>query len=237
MDKLTAILMPGIDGTGKMFGPLMACLPDWIAPQVIHYPCEDVLSYDELTEHVLAQLPEGDFIILAESFGGPLALMLYTRLPTRVKAIILTCTFLTNPRPWLSKPAKWLMRDWMLAMKPRKWMAKMFVTGFDISDEMLARAFAIHEQVATKVTRHRLYDVFDVDVRDLLKHCEVPLLHLYGEHDHLILKYSAREIQAVRPDIPSKCIAGPHYLYQMRPAQCSEQIDKFLLANHLGRTV
>ena len=229
MQTLNAILLPGIDGTGKMYGPLMECLPDWIAPQVMNYPTQRVISYAELTEDILQRLPvTGEFILIAESFAGPLALMLRARIPQRVRALVLACTFLTNPRPWLSIPAKWLMTDWMLSMEPSKLMAKVFVTGFEISDTMLDKAITIHKEVAPTVTRHRLYDVFNVDVRELYQKCPVPMLHLYGEHDHLILKYSAREFQRLRPDVASVSINGPHYLYQMRPQQCSKQIAAFL---------
>lgn len=229
MQQLNAILLPGIDGTGKMYGPLMDCLPEWIAPQVMSYPTQRVINYTELTEDVLQRLPvAGEFIIIAESFAGPLALMLRERIPDRVKALVLCATFLSNPRPWLSIPAKWMLRDWMLAMEPNKFLGKVFVTGFEISDAMLDKAISIHKDVSPTVTRHRLYDVFAVDVRTLYKQCPVPMLHLYGEHDHLILKYSAREFQHLRPDMPSVSIDGPHYLYQMRPQQCSARITEFL---------
>jgi len=229
LEQLNAILFPGIDGTGKMYGPLLECLPDWIAPQVMNYPTQRVLSYTELTDDVLRRLPvAGEFIIIAESFAGPLALMLRERVPERVKALVLCGTFLSNPRPWLSIPARWLLRDWMLAMEPNKFLGKVFVTGFEISDAMLAKAISIHKEVSPTVIRHRLYDVFAVDVRTLYKQCPAPMLHLYGEHDHLILKHSAREFQRLRPDVPSVSINGPHYLYQMRPQQCSEQIVAFL---------
>jgi pimeloyl-[acyl-carrier protein] methyl ester esterase len=229
MQQLNAILLPGIDGTGKMYGPLMDCLPEWITPQVMSYPTQQALSYAELTEHMLQRLPEKtEFIIIAESFAGPLALMLRERIPGRVKALVLCGTFLSNPRPWLSIPAKVLLRDWMLAMEPNKFLGKVFVTGFEISDAMLDKAISIHKEVSPGVIRHRLYDVFEVDVRALYKQCPVPMLHLYGKHDHLILKYSAREFQRLRPDVHSVSIDGPHYLFQMRPQQCSAKITAFL---------
>jgi pimeloyl-ACP methyl ester carboxylesterase len=84
------------------------------------------------------------------------------------------------------------------------------------------------------VSRHRLYAIFAVDVRAQLKNCNVPVLHLYARQDHLVLRSSTREIQQVRPDIPSIGIDGPHYLYQMRPQTCAAAIERFLLDNSLG---
>lgn len=233
MSKLTAILLPGFDGTGKMYGPLTQYLPDWIAPQVMDYPTQQVLSYSELTDHILQRLPEGNFIVIAESFAGPLALMLRECIPERVHALVLSCTFLTNPRPWLSILGRPFIHDWILRIRPSHWMAKIFVTGFEISDEMLRHALEIHETVAPSVSRHRLYEIFAVDVRKQLKNCNVPVLHLYAKQDHLVLKHSRREIQRVRPDIPSIGVDGPHYLYQMRPQQCAAQIETFLRDNRL----
>jgi len=233
MDKVTAILLPGFDGTGKMFGPLTRSLPEWIVPQVMNYPTQQALTYTELTDHVLQCLPAGNVIFIAESFAGPLALMLRERIPERVQALVLSCTFVTNPRPWLAKLARPFLHDWILGIRPSHWMAKLFVTGFDISTDMLRHALEIHETVAPAVSRHRLYDIFAVDVREHLRRCDAPLLHLYGTRDHLVLKYSVREIQRLRPDIPSIGIDGPHYLYQMRPRQCAEQIEQFLVQQQL----
>jgi hypothetical protein len=44
----------------------------------------------------------------------------------------------------------------------------------------------------------------------------------------LILQSPTREIQALRPDIPSIGIDGPHYLLQTRPWICAAAIEKFL---------
>lgn len=233
MTKLKAILLPGFDGTGKMFGPLMQCLPEWIEPHVIDYPTQQLLSYAELTEHVLQRLPPGNFIFIAESFAGPLALMLRERIPERVQALVLSCTFLTNPRPWLSKIARPFLRDWILRIKPSHWMAKWFVTGFEISDEMLRFVLTIHETVDPAVSRQRLYEIFAVDVREQFKQCPAPLLHLYAIHDHMVLNYSTREIQQLRPDILSVGIDGPHFLYQMRPQLSADAIERFLITNEL----
>ena len=229
MSKLTAVLLHGIAGTGRMFGPLMDCLPDWVAPQVINYPTQQVVDYAQLTTYVIDRLPnEQPFFIVAESFAGPLALKVSERQPAGLCAMVLVCTFVTNPRPWLSLLGRPLINDCILSFKPRRWMAKLFVTGFDISEEMLQRAFAIHELVSPTVLRHRLYDVFRVDVRNIYQATRTPVLHLYAKHDHLILKSSTRQLQQLRPDIRSVAVDGPHYLLQTKPQACVEEIVPFI---------
>lgn len=231
---LTAVLMPGIDGTGTMFGPLIEHLPAWLDPQVISYPTQDVLSYKELADRVVASLPTGQpYIIIAESFSGPLALMVSERADKNLKAIILCATFLTNPRPWLAKLAPLLLHEWVLNQQPRKWMVRMVITGDAASDELLTRVLNIHKTVAPKVQLNRLREVIQVDVRDKLQNCSTPMMYLRARRDHLIFRYSLKEIQALRPDIHCVDIDGPHFLLQTRPRQCMQQILEFLRNNQV----
>lgn len=226
---LTAVLLPGIDGTGRMFGPLMAQLPDGLRPQVIHYPAQQVLSYAQLTESILPQLPvNAPFILIAESFAGPLALQLSTRASANLKAMVLCATFVTNPRPQLARLAPLLLHERALSLPTPKWLARLFVTGFDAPDPLLDQALEIHKHVSPRVILQRLHEVIHVDVREILQRCRLPLLHLYAQHDHLILQRPTREIRQLRPDITSVGIDGPHYLLQTRPQQCVTAIETFL---------
>ena len=230
--KLLAILLPGIDGTGKMFGPLVTHLPEWLDHQVISYPAQDSLSYPELAKAVFAKIPaDRSYIIIAESFAGPLALMISELANANLKAIVLCATFLTNPRPWLSKLAPLVLHKWLVGLPPRKWMARAVVTGNDASDEMLERLFDIHKQVSPKVLINRLYEVFDVDVRSIFQRCRVPMLYLYGTRDHLVLKHSRNEIQQARADVEILSVDGPHFLLQTKPGPCTDVIVKFMQTN------
>jgi len=227
-EPLTVVLLPGIDGTGKMFAPLINQLPDWMTPLVLDYPTREVLSYPELAAQLFPRLPaDTPFIIVAESFAGPLALLLSENADPQLKALVLCATFVSNPRPWLSRLAPLVLHEWVMAQSPRKWMARLVVTG-DAPDELLERALAIHKTVSPRVTLNRLREVLAVDVRDIYRNCRIPLLHLYAQHDRLITRYPTRELQRLRPDVPSIGIDGPHFLLQTRPAQCYRVMEGFL---------
>jgi pimeloyl-[acyl-carrier protein] methyl ester esterase len=212
-----------------MFGPLMAQLPDWLRPKVIAYPTQQVLSYTQLTEFVLPQLPVNEpFILIAESFAGPLALQLSTRAGANLNAMVLCATFVSNPRPHLARLAPFLLHEWALSLPTPKWLARLIVTGFDAPDALLQQALEIHKHVSPRVILHRLHEVIHVDVRAILHSCRLPVLHLFARHDHLILQRPTREIQQLRPDIPSVGIDGAHFLLQTRAQQCVAVIEKFL---------
>src|SRR4051812_12200514 len=75
-ERTQLVLLPGLDGSGRLFQPLLAELPKWIEPVVVAYPPERA-RFDDLVPIARERLPHsGAFASLGESFSGPLALML-----------------------------------------------------------------------------------------------------------------------------------------------------------------
>src|SRR5688572_2754392 len=110
------ILMPGMDGTGELFRPLLAALPKSIEPVVVRYPGHEPLRYSELLPIARAALPVGEpFVLLGESFSGPLALMLAAGAPAGLCGVILCASF-------AEKPVRWVPRAFRhLAIGPMFW--------------------------------------------------------------------------------------------------------------------
>ena len=107
MKAISLVLLPGLDGTGKLFDPLISNLPDWIQPIVVSYPMDKPYGYDELKTIVSSAYPiNKDFVILGESFSGPLAVMSAGEKPKGLKGIILCSSFVKKPfrliPSWLS---------------------------------------------------------------------------------------------------------------------------------------
>ncbi len=99
-EKDILVLLPGMDGTGVLFAPLLGELDPRISPWVVPYPADEPLSYDELLPLVRRALPSGEpFFLLAESFSGPLAIKLASEAPGNVRALVLVSTFIKNPLP------------------------------------------------------------------------------------------------------------------------------------------
>ena len=102
--KILLVLLPGMDGTGKLFESLVELLPTYITPLVIGYPTTTKLSYQALIKLVRQQIPKHQpYILLGESFSGPIAISLAAKADKQLKGVILSCTFAVNPRQFLSK--------------------------------------------------------------------------------------------------------------------------------------
>src|SRR5262245_17031078 len=96
------LLLPGGDGTGKLFDPLLHALAgqDSLTPVVVAYPPDRACGYGDLLPLVEQNVPAGaDFLVLGESFSGPLALLLAARRPPGLRGVILCGTFVRNPLP------------------------------------------------------------------------------------------------------------------------------------------
>ena len=97
MKKIKLVLLPGMDGTGIMFQPLVREIEKDFDPIVISYPQDRPLDYEALTQYVTALLPNTKFIILGESFSGPIAIKVADSKPKNLLGIILCATFIKNP--------------------------------------------------------------------------------------------------------------------------------------------
>jgi hypothetical protein len=54
------VLLPGLDGIGLLFEPLLRVLPSSFSPIVISYPPEEPLAYAELVPYVKSRIPAND---------------------------------------------------------------------------------------------------------------------------------------------------------------------------------
>src|SRR5438105_3993436 len=89
-----------MDGTGELFAPFVAALGREFNVKVVAYPTAAPLGYDELESVARAALPaEGPYVILGESFSGPIAISLAASGSPGLKGLVLCCSFVSNPRP------------------------------------------------------------------------------------------------------------------------------------------
>jgi surfactin synthase thioesterase subunit len=85
------VLLPGLDGTGELFEPFLKALPSSLTSQVVSYPTEQYLTYKELVSLVQRVLPHKEpFVLLGESFGGPLSIEVAASSPPNLRADSLT---------------------------------------------------------------------------------------------------------------------------------------------------
>jgi pimeloyl-[acyl-carrier protein] methyl ester esterase len=74
------VLLPGLDGTGKLFAAFVRALGAGVESRVVGYSPDEPLGYEELELKVRAQLPlDRSYVLLGESFSGPIAMRIAAR--------------------------------------------------------------------------------------------------------------------------------------------------------------
>jgi len=221
------LLLPGIDGTGKFLGEFAKALRPSVEPVVVPYPSDRALGYDALEALVLAALPSGrSYILLAESFSGPLAVRIAARSPPGLLAVILCTTFAGNPFPW----ARWLRP--LAALLPLKalprWVRAPLMWGSASPRRAPAHADRAIAGVAPAVIRHRIAALLAVDESHALARIRVPALVLIARHDRVISRAATRRMVDGLPGARLAEIDGPHLLLQARPAECAAAVLEFM---------
>ena len=75
------VLLPGMDGTGDLFAPLLSALPPALRTIVVRYPCDRPLAMPNW-RRTRARAPQDQpFVLLGESFSGPIAAAIAARRP------------------------------------------------------------------------------------------------------------------------------------------------------------
>jgi len=209
-----------MDGTGILFEPLLRALPETIRPIVVSYPPDLPLGYDDLLPIVLDALPRDPFVLVGESFSGPLALRAAAARPAGLVGVVLVATFVTSPIPRFVRP--FLVAP-LFDLAPYR-LELTLLAGLDASPELARLLRKARAKVPGAVLAERVRAILDVDATDALRECAAPILYLRGTRDRLVGRSSLRAIRRARLDVESVSLDAPHLLLQTRPREASEAI-------------
>lgn len=219
--RATVVLLPGLDGSGALFAPLVTSAPSNASLKVISYPDGESLTYSDLVEFVRPQLPE-QCVLVAESFSGPVGIGLAS--DPRVVALVLCNSFVSPPR---ARYLRHLVSKRWLSLSPPEWIIREFLVGRDVSRDLVSEVSQTLKRVLPAVSAARLRAVLGVDEREALRRCEKPVLYLRSTEDRLVTSSAADEIRLLSPSVEVGSIAGPHFLRQARPVESWEAIVEF----------
>lgn len=219
------VLLPGLHGTDDLFAELVAAAPANATVDTVSYPPEEPMSYAEHTEFARRHLPAaGPYVVLGESFSGPVAVLLADGRPKGLCGIVLVNTFITSPGwsglgrlPW----------ERLMARRLSKITAAHYLTGRRHAGRFLEPIREASRRSSPQVKAARLRAVLAVDVREPFKRLDVPVLYLRGTRDRLVRDRSLATVKAVRPDTEVALLPGPHLVLQVLPQESWTAISHF----------
>lgn len=224
----TLVLLPGLDGTGLLFAPLLKALPPYLQSIVLTYPPDQELGYEELLALVLRALPaQAPFVLLGESFGGPLALRVAATHPPGLRGLILCASFVSYPHSYVPRWSAPLVRAWPFRLFPLISQLKALLGRYS-TPALRALTQSALALVEASVLAQRTRAVIQVDVSAELKACTLPMLYLQGQHDLVVPGANLRRIHAIKPDVQVKQLPAPHMLLQTQPELAAVAISSFI---------
>ena len=213
------VLLPGLDGTGELFAPFLATLPQSLPVQVISYPNDQLLPYKELESFVRTCLPKNqDFVLLAESFSGPIAYRIASNPPANLKQVIFVATFLKSPHPILLKLALLFPLQARKKLSFPRWIENLFLLDKSVGEDLRQVFRKDLSQLDPKLVAFRLREISRLVFE---KHrINLPVTYLRARNDWLVPKSSLNRFQEVCRHLTTYEIAGPHFLLQINPRAC-----------------
>lgn len=225
----TLVLLPGLDGTGDLFKPLIASLSPNIKTVVVRYPTTGPLDYAALETIARASIPKDEpYFLLGESFSGPIAISLAASATGQLKGLILACTFVSNPRPILARIG-FLIPLLPVAHASIGLLSKLLMNGFHdvILRDELAKVSAM---VSPATFQARLKAVLAVDVSQKLSKVKVPILYLRAANDLLVPPSASAIIKGLAPQTEIVEIKAPHLLLQIAAKEAALNVQMFINA-------
>ncbi|SDE58302.1 alpha/beta fold hydrolase [Kordiimonas lacus] len=220
------VLLPGMDGTGKLFAPFIHALPNGVEPVVLGLPSVGLQNQVDLARRLASELPsDEDFFLLGESFSGRIAFELARAQPPGLKGVIYAASFLVPPNPRLLPLAATLPLTRMIKHPPASGAARHMMLGrhasamWPVIKDTVAR-------VQTGLISDRLKALSDT--KPPTGASDLPSLHLRPTRDRLVGHKAADSIDAYNTNLKTVAIEGPHFLLQARPEICADEVMAFL---------
>ena len=225
---ISLIVLPGIDGLAEFRAEFVRRMSEQMHTTAISYPTDASLGYDELTRMVRALLPtDHPYLLLAESFSGPVAVRIAAEPPEGLRGIVLCGTFIANPRPILGRLAGVLN---LLPVKaiPRRLLSLLMLGRWATPDGRV-NLFGALSRVSDELIKSRLKAVIGVDATDAARSVTLPALVIAATSDRLLSGSAARTTLKHFPHATVEFVEGPHWLLQAVPEKVADAVKRFVL--------
>ncbi len=229
------VLLPGMDGTGELFDEFLSSLGDALRPIVVAYPKDHPLDYDALTAFSQAYLPQNEpFVLLGESFSGPVAISLAATKPAGLRGLILCCSFDRNPFPIFRRLSS-IIGLMPTTNKLIRLLGPLLFGRFSNPRLTASLRHALDGLSATTL-RARLKAVLEADFSEKLKQVDVPILYLQATEDRIVPQSVLHKVLAGAPTAEVVKLRGPHLLLQTLPSDAAEAIRSFVQSSGRQRS-
>lgn len=211
--KTDVILLPGLHGSTALYDALVASAPPWARCRALPLPDDGAQGFDAIAERLAPALrPLEGFVLLAESFSGPVAARLTRMLAGRVGLLVLCNPLTVAP---LRPPARLTARLIRSGLAPA-WAVAFAMCG---SDAALGRLILREtRRLPLPTLQARLATALRASGADITDHVAAPLLAILGTNDRLLPAATSRSLLSAVPNSRIAELPAPHLVAQTMPS-------------------
>lgn len=222
------ILLPAFDGTGLMFGPFIRELKTRFEAWAVSYPQSGPQDYHSLARYVLRQIPPNEpYLLLGESFAGPLVYEIAIADPVNCKAAVFVATYLTNPSPLFLKVLSALPASLISRFVSNRFIVRLLSLS-GRTPAGIAKAIAANfATVEPDVIKQRLKTIGGLPENPQFP-VKVPAFYVQATKDRLVPARKLTDFQSLCPELEVRRVEGGHFILQENPAACAAAISSLL---------
>lgn len=223
---MRVVLLPGLDGTGLLFSPLLKQLTDDVACEVISYPVNKKMNYAELESYVRSKLPTDEsYILVAESFSGVIGYQIAADPPKGLKKIIFAACFLRPPLPYLNV-ISCLPLSLLIKLPIPRFVETRYLFGKHGNQQLTSLFKEALNKSSEKVLAHRMRELINLNIG--LKQITIPGIYIQATEDHLVPMENIENFKNNILTLSVESVDGPHFVLQTKPNECATIIKKQL---------
>jgi pimeloyl-ACP methyl ester carboxylesterase len=214
------ILLPGMNGTAHLSRWFLEALPSGVKGSALAYPADRHLSYLEFAEHIRQALPQDEpYILVAESYSGPVAALLAAEPTGPLRAVVLVASFVRRPfgrlGAWLARPVAWLVRH----APASRWLLSWLVLWPAMRPDVETALRQLIPRLDRALLAERAAEALRSDCSAQWAACAVPAVFLVPSRDRLFRRWTLNACRAILPTMTERVIRGPHLLLQHAPRE------------------
>ena len=221
--KTRLVLLPGLNGSSALFAPLLGHLNPALEVWTLSLPAQGKQDYQTLAGCLKHQLGDRPFVLLGESFSGPLAYRLAQENPPGLRGVIFAASFLSQPHPLLAL-AKYLPLP--KALLRQSSLLRLFCLDQSASAALIELLQQEIEALPPALLQARLASL---NALHAPSGCiSLPALQLLPSQDRLVTRRASTSLQTHCSQLQQVRIDGPHFLLQRQPQACARAIEGFV---------
>jgi pimeloyl-ACP methyl ester carboxylesterase len=222
------VLLPGMDGSVELLRGLAGVLPEGLEAETLWYPPDRWMTYGDLAGTLRGAIPVDEpFVLVAESYGTPLAILIAAMGPPNLKGMVLSAGFATSPMRGWRRTLAWDLAPLFSHLSMPTFVARYWMVGDEAPRALVESLIGAVSWLTPRVLCTRVREMMNVDVRAELAQVKVPVLYIQPTKDRLVNPLCLEEMQAVKAG-RTVAIDAPHMVLECEPVLCAEVLAEFV---------